>query len=97
MLLSAAIDSELAGAYPLHRIRIGLLLNESVAVLVHALLVTSVMRAPRLLWKSARAKRWATDGRCVRCGYDLSGVADECPECGTPRTEPVRPGSIDTA
>ncbi len=21
-------------------------------------------------------------GHCARCGYDLTGIADKCPECG---------------
>jgi hypothetical protein len=29
-----------------------------------------------------RSVRWAREGRCVSCGYDLSGVAGKCPECG---------------
>ena len=31
----------------------------------------------------ARRRRRATQGLCIRCGYDLSGMEhDSCPECG---------------
>jgi hypothetical protein len=31
--------------------------------------------------RSARIER----GLCWKCGYDLRGIAENCPECGTPR------------
>jgi hypothetical protein len=43
------------------------------------------------------ARRWRRSrrGLCVKCGYDLTGVADSCPECGAasltpPSTHPSR-------
>lgn len=29
-------------------------------------------------------RRWAAEGKCTTCGYDLTGnVSGTCPECGT--------------
>ena len=33
-------------------------------------------------YRDRRSVRWAREGRCVGCGYDLSGVSGKCPECG---------------
>ena len=28
-------------------------------------------------------RRWGREGRCIKCGYDLTGnVSGRCPECG---------------
>jgi hypothetical protein len=35
-----------------------------------------------LFHRDRRHVRWAREGRCVGCGYDLSGVTGPCPECG---------------
>ena len=35
-------------------------------------------------WRHRRAARWARDGRCAECGYQLRGnISGVCPECGT--------------
>jgi hypothetical protein len=38
-----------------------------------------------IAWRRARERRrrWRED-LCPRCGYDLRGSAEKCPECGTP-------------
>ena len=35
-----------------------------------------------LFHRDRRRVRWSREGRCVGCGYDLSGVRGKCPECG---------------
>jgi hypothetical protein len=40
-----------------------------------------------LFYRDRRSVRWSREGRCVGCGYDLSGVSGKCPECG--RESPV--------
>jgi hypothetical protein len=35
-----------------------------------------------LFFRDRRRVRWRREGRCVGCGYDLSGVSGTCPECG---------------
>jgi hypothetical protein len=36
-----------------------------------------------VVWKRGAAKQYAREGRCVQCGYDLTGnVSGRCPGCG---------------
>ncbi len=39
-----------------------------------------------LFLRDRRSMRWAREGRCAECGYDLSGVSGKCPECGKGRS-----------
>ena len=40
-------------------------------------------------WKRGEAKERARQGRCLKCGYDLTGnISGVCPECGTAVEQP---------
>jgi hypothetical protein len=41
------------------------------------------------LWRARRERAWRRQGRCRRCGYDLRGSSDTCPECGAATVEPT--------
>jgi hypothetical protein len=46
---------------------------------------TSIAVLSALVWLHNRYRPPLRAGHCVRCGYDLRGLADpRCPECGTP-------------
>ncbi|HPF38310.1 MAG TPA: hypothetical protein P5081_09755 [Phycisphaerae bacterium] len=41
-------------------------------------------RRELLEWRDRKAREGQSDKRCIRCGYDLQGLAvPRCPECGT--------------
>jgi len=45
----------------------------------------------RHLYLSRRRQKWAAEGRCAACGYDLRAhqPGQRCPECGTPIPAPA--------
>lgn len=60
----------------------------TVAVVPHGVVALVLATPPSLWWGiPVLRRRWrARRGLCVRCGYDLRGSKDKCPECGTPFT-----------
>ncbi|MGH7130656.1 MAG: hypothetical protein ACREJO_01765 [Phycisphaerales bacterium] len=51
--------------------------------------LASLLGGGWLVWSGRRARRRAMTGHCLKCGYDLAGLATPttpttpCPECGT--------------
>ena len=61
---------------------IGLLANYSYLVVPYWLTIASCAVILGLSWRPLRRKRKKL-GLCVKCGYDLRGSKERCPECGT--------------
>lgn len=51
-----------------------------------------------LLWfrRSRRHRYRLHHNLCLKCGYDMRGSTDKCPECGTPIMTPNRPELTET-
>lgn len=52
------------------------------AVPIWPLALLSLALPAARLWATSRRRRRRRRGHCLRCGYDLRGTADRCPECG---------------
>ncbi|MGH7132978.1 MAG: hypothetical protein ACREJO_13640, partial [Phycisphaerales bacterium] len=50
--------------------------------------LASLLAGGWLVWSGRRARRRAMTGVCLKCGYDLAGLAagSLCPECGQSKT-----------
>jgi hypothetical protein len=48
------------------------------------LALAPAIRGIRFLADKIRKARWRQQGRCLNRGYDLRGLQEKCPECGTP-------------
>lgn len=46
--------------------------------------VTSILVMLIAGYFGRRARAAAAEGRCPKCGHDISAATDQCPECGTP-------------
>jgi len=56
-----------------------------------ALFLLTATPAALLMNRACRTVRWLRAGRCLCCGYDLTGnTSGICPECGTPMREDSR-------
>lgn len=76
--LPAAAGSVRTAHLPIRPLPVGFAVNTA---LYSALIGLPVLGLPALR-RSARRRR----GRCLGCGYDLSGGTGQCPECGRERT-----------
>ncbi len=50
-----------------------------------------------MLRTTLKRRREARQGKCNSCGYDLTGIAGPCPECGSATITPVQPQSPPTS
>ena len=64
-------------------LRRGLLFRYSWAVGRFTFVIVLTIRV-LLSRRTGHRVRLASEGCCVRCGYDLRGSRHECPECGLP-------------
>ncbi|MGH7132664.1 MAG: hypothetical protein ACREJO_12030 [Phycisphaerales bacterium] len=59
-------------------------LEHYVTIFLWPFALASLLGGGWLVWSGRRARRRAMTGLCLKCGYDLAGLAAgaPCPECG---------------
>jgi len=69
--------------------------NRGAAILAAVIvaMILALVSAPffiRSIVLMRQRRRWAREGRCLFCGYDLRASTERCPECGAmkPRYPP---------
>ena len=65
------------------RTEVPLVVGAQQLILPYWALVLAGLPAPLWwMWRNRRAVRYARQGRCAGCGYDLRASPERCPECG---------------
>jgi hypothetical protein len=79
--LSTLVASDSALEHQRHRVMIYCLDPTDIAWLLLCIALLSIWVISHRQIRAAKRRGFA--GLCIRCGYDLRGIATRCPECGT--------------